>query len=136
VSAERTPGRTTREALRALLDEVFDDIEHVVNGNAGWIDRDMLDRYRSDAADYLAKPHWTERLGPVTACEHVAAHEPEPGSRMVKLDAAVLHREVHRLSGQIEAVRAIAGPYAGEAQVGASSTTVLAQAILDQLDPE
>lgn len=35
--------------LRSLLAEVCDDIEHVVNGNAGYIDRDMLWNYRERA---------------------------------------------------------------------------------------
>jgi hypothetical protein len=44
--------------------------------------------------------------------------------------------EISRLRGQLQAVRAVAEPYAGEVKFGASSTTVLATAILDQLDPE
>jgi hypothetical protein len=72
-------GETARGALRSLLDTVFDDIEHVVDGNPGWIDRDMLDGYRSDAADDLALPRWSERLGPVVACDHEDHRKETPG---------------------------------------------------------
>jgi hypothetical protein len=41
--------------------------------------------------------------------------------------------ELTELRGQLQAVRAIVEPYAGEVTVGASSTTVLACAILEQL---
>lgn len=61
-----------RGALRALLDEVFDDIEHLIGGNPGYIDRDTLDRYRSDAAAYLAG------VPPVACCDlHGRNCEPE-----------------------------------------------------------
>lgn len=45
---------TAYEALAALLDEVLDDIEHVVDGNPGWIDRDMLTDYSERAAAIAA----------------------------------------------------------------------------------
>lgn len=81
---DRTSGQAAHHALTALLAEIIDDIEHVVGGNPGWIDRDMLDRYREDARDYAAKaaeePRWTERLGPVVACDHVTAQEPQPAA--------------------------------------------------------
>ncbi len=71
---DRTSSQAPHEALNALLTEILDDVERVVDGNPGWIDRDMLGRYRADAAAYAAKaaqePRWTERLGPVVACEH------------------------------------------------------------------
>jgi hypothetical protein len=38
------PGQAAR-ALVALVDEILDDVEHVVDGNAEWIDRDMLNDY-------------------------------------------------------------------------------------------
>lgn len=85
-----------REALRTLLDEVFDDIEHVIDGNAGYIDRDMLDRYREDAAAYLAKPHWTERLGPVVACDHNLAQAAQPAPAVIEARTA-LAADVHEL---------------------------------------
>jgi predicted transcriptional regulator len=48
-----TPGQAAYEALSALLDEVLDDVQHVVDGNPDWIDRDMLSDY-SERAEAIA----------------------------------------------------------------------------------
>jgi hypothetical protein len=51
--AERAAADT--EGLNTLLVEMCDDIEHVVDGKADYIDRDMLDDYRERAAALLGQ---------------------------------------------------------------------------------
>lgn len=49
-----TPGQAALEALAALLAEIFDDIEHLMQA-PGYIDRGMLGRYREDVAAHLKR---------------------------------------------------------------------------------
>ena len=81
-----TPAPGQAAQALALLDEVLDDVEHVVDGNPDWIDRDMLTAYSERAAaiaalravgDYAAalaarEPH---AVPPVYVCPDCGAED-------------------------------------------------------------
>jgi hypothetical protein len=97
VSGHSSQPAAAAGALRTLLGVIFDDIEHVVDGNVVYIDRDMLGRYREDADAYLAKLPGGES-GELSAVarevEALAANYPEGADkRDAYQTAALLIRE-------------------------------------------